>query len=100
MKKSVLSPCALCDADDARRWYDNCEPGLGSEFVRALEECLSRSEADPELHRVVLAPYRKVLMRRFPFQIIYEVREDCLWILAVYHAKRDSAQLRKRMTGP
>lgn len=99
MKKSVLSPCALSDADDARRWYESCEPGLGSEFVRALEECLSRIEADPELYRIVLAPYRKALMRRFPFQIIYEVREDCLWILAVYHAKRDSVQLRKRMTG-
>lgn len=52
------------------------------------------------MHRVVLAPYRKVLMRRFPFQVIYEIREDSLWILAVYHAKRDSALLRKRMTGP
>lgn len=68
MKKSVLSPCALSDADDARRWYESCEPGLGSEFVRALEECLSRIEADPELYRIVLAPYRKALMRRFPFR--------------------------------
>jgi plasmid stabilization system protein ParE len=97
MKKSVLSPCALCDADDARRWYEAREPGLGSEFVRALEECLSRIEDNPELSRIVLPPYRKTLMRRFPFQVIYEVRDDCLWILAVYHAKRDPSQLRKRM---
>lgn len=100
MKKSILSPCALCDADDARRWYESCEPGLGSEFVHALEECLIHIEANPEMHRVVLAPYRKTLMRRFPYQVVYEIRDDCLWILAVYHAKRDPAQLRKRMTGP
>lgn len=97
MKRSILSPCALCDADDARRWYEEREPGLGSEFVRALEECLSRIEENPELARVVLPPYRKTLMRRFPFQVVYEVRDDCLWILAVYHAKRDPSQLRKRM---
>jgi plasmid stabilization system protein ParE len=99
MKKSVLSPCALCDADDAMRWYDSSEPGLGSEFVRALEECLSRIEANPELYRVFHPPYRKALMRRFPFQVVYEVREDCLWILAVYHAKRDPGHLRRRMGG-
>ena len=68
------------------------EPGLGSEFVRALED-------NPELSRVILPPYRKTLMRRFPFQVIYEVREDWLWVLAVYHAKRDPSQLRKRMGG-
>lgn len=97
MKKSILSPCALCDADEARKWYEKCEPGLGSEFVRALEEGLSRIETNPELHRVFHAPYRKVLMRRFPFQIVYEVRDDCLWILAVFHAKRDPGQLSKRI---
>ena len=97
MKESILSPCALCDADDAKRWYDKREPGLGSEFVRALEECISRVEQDPMLHRIIRPPYRKALMRRFPFQIIYEIREDCLWILAIYHAKRDPRQLRKRM---
>ena len=99
MKPAVLSPHALRDAAAATQWYEKRELGLGSEFVRALEECLSRIQQDPTLHRVIKPPYRKILMRRFPFQVIYEIRDDSFWILAVYHAKRDPQQLQRRMTG-
>lgn len=98
MKKAALSPCALCDADEAMRWYDSREHGLGAEFVKALDECIGQIERHPDLFRVFSPPYRKVLMRRFPFQVVYEIREDCLWVLAVYHAKRDPEQLRKRLS--
>ncbi len=94
---AFLSPFALLDAQEARRWYERCEAGLGEEFVHSLDECLSVIESDPERNRIVSPPYRKALMRRFPFQVIYEVRPDAVWILAVYHAKRDPSRLRQRM---
>jgi len=86
----------MCDADDAKQYYERCDPGLGSEFVRSLDECISRICEDPRQYRIVKDPFRKTLMRRFPFQVVYEEREDSLWILAVYHSKRDPRHLAKR----
>ena len=97
MKSVVFSPCPLCDADDAKNWYERCDSGLGSEFLRSLDECVARIASDPKRYRLFNSNYRKTLMRRFPFQIVYEEREECIWILAVYHSKRDPRQLDKRI---
>lgn len=97
MKPAILSPCALCDADDAKRWYDHCDKGLGSEFLRSLDECIGRIGLDPKRNRIFKPPYRKTLMRRFPYQVVYEDRDDCIWVLAVFHSSRDPKQLANRM---
>jgi toxin ParE1/3/4 len=98
MKSCVLSPCALCDADEARRWYETRQMGLGLEFVQALDKCLSDIEAQPELYRIFRVPYRKTLLRRFPYQVVYEIRNDCLWVLAVYHTSRNPSGLTRRLS--
>ena len=38
---------------------------------------------------VVHKNYRRVLIKRFPYQIIYTLQESTILVLAVFHAKRD-----------
>lgn len=97
MKPVLLSPRALCDADDAKRWYDHCDEGLGSEFLRSVDECLGRIRRDPGRYRLFKPPYRKTLLRRFPYQVVYEERGESIWVLAVFHSSRDPKQLANRM---
>lgn len=97
MTAVILSPAALFEVNESRHWYELRDPGLGTEFVRALDECISRIQRQPDLFRQIKPPYRKALLRRFPFQVIFEAREDCIWILAVFHAKRDSKELKRRL---
>lgn len=79
------------------RWHDSSESERGAEFVKALDECIGQIEWHPDLFHVSSPPYCKVIMHRPPFHVAYEDREDCLWILAVYHAKRSPEQLLKRL---
>ena len=97
MKQIVLSPCALCDAEEAKEWYERCDTGLGSEFLRSLEECLARVASDPERFRVFKPPFRKTLMRRFPYQVVFELRDEEIWVLAIFHSSRDPKRLQTRI---
>jgi len=40
--------------------------------------------------------YHKVLIQRFPYQIIYTVYGETILILAVFHAKRNPEEWKKR----
>ena len=53
MKEAILSPCAHCDADQAREWYESRENGLGYDFIHALDEALSRICRSPNAYRRV-----------------------------------------------
>ena len=97
MKEVILSPCALCDADQSREWYEKREAGLGYDFIHALDEACSRISREPDSSRVVSGQIQRCMMRRFPFNIIFEVRDDCIWVYAVFHTSRNPEDLTKRI---
>jgi plasmid stabilization system protein ParE len=37
----IIRPEAELDLEDAFAWYESQDPGLGSEFVRAIDACVS-----------------------------------------------------------
>lgn len=41
---------------------------------------------------------RRVLIRRFPYGVMYVVEEDVITIIACFHAKRDPKQWQDRST--
>lgn len=54
-------------------WYENREPGLGEDFLRCVEACVLSIQRNPRLYPVVLDDFRRALIRRFPFEIYYEL---------------------------
>jgi plasmid stabilization system protein ParE len=97
MKYIVFSPAAFSEADEARAWYENREPGLGLEFIQAVDECLARILRNPSLFRSIGGPYQRALMQRFPYVVVFEDRPDCIWLLAVFHAARNPKILQQRL---
>lgn len=41
---------AEADIEEAFRWYEARSPGLGAEYVRAVEACLAGIARQPELY--------------------------------------------------
>jgi hypothetical protein len=41
----IIRPEAELDLEDAFTWYESQEAGLGSEFVRAIDNCISTTLA-------------------------------------------------------
>ena len=62
--------------------------GLAAKFLDEFERTLGRVVADPHRWRKVRGENRQLNFHRFPYAIVYSVREDMLYIKAVMHLHR------------
>ena len=74
------------------RWYEERRPGLGAEFLAAVEEALLRLEGPAVSFAVAGMPQtlgvRRVLMRRFPYSVVFVDLPAERRVLAVAHGRR------------
>lgn len=71
--------------------YDQFDPALPGRFEARLAEQIERIEMFPESGAVLFEPYRRVLLKRFPYMAVYVVRDDRIDVLAVMGVQRDPA---------
>ncbi len=72
----------------AVHFYNIQEDGLGLDFLDEVQVALDRIRKAPGRWRVIFQDIRKIIVKRFPFNIIYRVEPDQIIILAVAHQKR------------
>jgi len=87
--KSRLTPEAELDLIEAIRWYDERDQELGDDLLRHIYRCIASLERNPRLYPTVHRQMRRALVRRFPFQILYEIGTEEIIIYAIYHSARD-----------
>lgn len=75
---------------DAVGWYEVRRGGLGAEFFDAVGHTLNLIEAHPEAGAAAYGDpdMRRVLIPRFPYQVVYRLRPTEIVILAFAHLKR------------
>lgn len=81
---------AQAEIEAAAVWYEGRRPGLGSEFMRAIEVALDAIAEVPESWPRWQAgfPYRKYVLRRFPFVVFFTAEGVGIQVVAFAHAKR------------
>ena len=73
----------------AVRWYERQRPGLGGDFFDAIRETLDRIAETPEAGSNFSGlGARRMLVSKFPYQIVYRISADEIRILAFAHLKR------------
>jgi plasmid stabilization system protein ParE len=72
----------------AAAYYEAQERGLGDQFLDEVEEGLQRIQQFPRLWPVYDGEYRRYLLRRFPFGLIYRIDPEQIFIMAVAHLHR------------
>lgn len=87
-KHVVFHPEALNDLIDAAHYYEVCAKGLGDGFLDSVERALQVIAGKPLLFSADELERRKYVLKKFPYLIIYKVKEDSIYILAAAHAKR------------
>jgi plasmid stabilization system protein ParE len=98
MRRRVLSrPHADADIDDVAAWYDAERPGLGDDFVEAVNTIATRIAGNALQFPVVTAVVRRALMRRFPYGVFFVVDDKTATIIAVLHLHRGPAALMNRI---
>lgn len=81
-------PDAKREMREATDFYDLERPGLGTEFLDAVEGTMRQVIAHPESSPVVLGRVRKCRVTRFPYSVVYSVRGGGIFVSAVAHDSR------------
>jgi len=77
------------DMKEARDWYEEQRRGLGVEFLKELSAAMRWLELNPERQPFYYGHFRRVLLRRFPYKIFYQIVGERVVIFRVLHAKQD-----------
>lgn len=83
-----FDPDARTEFLAAIRYYEDYRPGLGRRFRDAVEVAISKACETPLCYRVLRAPFRRCLVQKFPYSVIFSIERDHLLVIAVAHAKR------------
>jgi plasmid stabilization system protein ParE len=91
-----FDPAAADEAEAAYRWYHDRSPSAASAFRAALDRAVLLISESPERPATYPHGTRRVLLRRFPFMIVYRVTGDAVQVIAVAHGRRRPGYWRAR----
>jgi plasmid stabilization system protein ParE len=83
-----LDLAAKQEIHQAALFYEDCREGLGQEFVDSVESAFEQIQQHPTVWRILKGRFRRYLLQRFPYGIIYAVEGKVIYIAAVMHLKR------------
>lgn len=92
----TLHPEAEAEIDATAAVYEAQRRGLGASLIAAIERAVSFLRTYPEAGAPIGGSYRRVLVRRFPYAVIYRVEAGSLHIVAIADLRRKSGDRRHR----
>jgi toxin ParE1/3/4 len=91
-----FAPDARTEAESAARWYARESSVAAGRFVRRLREARNAIAMDPASCPLWDNQYRFILMRPFPYFVVFEVFDDAVEIVAVSHTAREPGYWKDR----
>ncbi len=87
--KVEFHPLTVGDVNEAASFYQSAHAGLESEFRQEIDAAVDRIANRPLLFPIVEAQFRRCIVRRFPFSILFRIVDaDCIRVLVIRHHKR------------
>ena len=96
MKIEFLPP-ATAELTDAISYYNIQSEGLGYEFAAEVKRTLERIVQYPDAWFMLSKRTRRCRTNRFPYGVVYQVRQDTLLIVAVMHLSREPEVWKSRL---
>jgi plasmid stabilization system protein ParE len=81
-------PEARLEFRESARYYESQQPGLGFRYVDAVRDAITRVRSRPRLYREIEPNIRQCRVLRFPYGVIYQIKNSRIEILAVMHLHR------------
>ena len=92
----VVLEDAAVDLDEGRRFYESREAGVGNYFIESLFSDLESLVLYAGIHRRTFGLHR-MLSKRFPFGIYYEVEADTALVYGILDMRRDPVWIRAEL---
>jgi plasmid stabilization system protein ParE len=96
---------AEIELQSAVRYYEDRQEGLGHDFYQRIAECMQAICGDPLQFARYEAlrskfEFRRAIVERFPYVIVYQLLNDEVLILAIAHSsRRPGYWSRRRQSG-
>jgi len=92
-------PEVRLDIFEAAEWYEEQQEGLGAKFAREALLAIRSLKINPFLDRIRHRKHqaRWMLLRGFPYRIVFVVEGEVVAVLAVTHAKRHDRHWEERL---
>jgi len=100
-RRVVLNSEASAEVEEAAFWYESQRSGLGLAFLAAVDRTVEQIAAWPGAGTSVPGVSAELAVRqlpvlRFPYRVVYVVRSQAVWVLAVAHVRRRPGYWRSR----
>jgi toxin ParE1/3/4 len=87
---------AADEAEAAERWYRERNEAASDRFRDELDHAVDLISERPEAGSPYFSATRRVLLRRFPFFVVYRAQGGQIQVIAVAHARRRPGYWRER----
>ncbi|GEO11729.1 type II toxin-antitoxin system RelE/ParE family toxin [Segetibacter aerophilus] len=84
----IVQTEAILDIQAAFEWYEEAKDGLGFDLINEIETCYHKISIHPQHYGFTTRNYRSIRTRRFPYQIIFEIIDDKIFVYGFFHCKR------------
>ena len=98
MMEIRLLEIAAIELDEAVSYYNSEQAGLGDDFIIEFINSLERIKAYPKAWNPFTQNTRRCQLRRFPYGIVYQLRETEILIIAISHLHREPDYWKDRLT--
>ena len=97
MYQLIIRPHAVEMAENAYQWYEEQQTGLGDLFMSELDSCYDKIEVWPISYNIIRKDFRQIVLKRFPFVIVYKIVQERVVVYSVFHNSRNPRKkFRKR----
>ena len=98
MRVRVLE-AATRDLIDGSRFYDRQEDGLGGYFLDSLFSDIDCLQLYAGIHPRHFGAFHRMLSKRFPFAVYYEVEKDTAVVYAILDCRRNPKWIKAQLGG-
>ncbi len=96
IKEIVVLSDVLDDLNDGKAFYDQREPGVGDYFWDTLISDIESLWLYAGIHKKI-GKYYRMLSRRFPYAIYYQINDDIAQVIAILPMRRNPVWTRKKI---
>jgi plasmid stabilization system protein ParE len=93
-----LEPPADREFSEATAYFGDQSSRAAEEFVSEMIAAMNLLAQFPRIGTPIFEDVRRLLLRRFPYQLVYRVLGDEIRIYAVAHLKRRPGYWRERLS--
>ncbi len=84
----VVDPDARAEFLSTVQYYEECQEGFGKRFRNIVGSIVDNIIDSPFRYRIIRVPFRRYLLQKFPYSIIYSIEPDHIRIIAVAHTRQ------------